>query len=264
MSELDIIYELFKSLRYNFWCPKEHFLIIEKHRKIHMQQLHKKSRLEKEVLQIHKRLDKIFKEEQKLGYIKLEKPIRHGWFKELIITENVERYRIQKYIKEVYEMVEKKVWAPTKEEASRKWKFQTSKYLINKEIPTISKRQYNKLSDGAKRLCVPFQYYTDKKRLRTRFYIKIPKGAYKIKFTRAYVTHSRRIDPKLQSERILLFQQLNKKGYFNAKKRVFPWKSYWDWPNWRENTKEVRMRVRLLKHAPIQKIINEEISWERN
>jgi len=159
----------------------------------------------------------------------------------LIITENVSRYKNEKYIREVYDRVEKKVWAQTKEEADRKWKHQTSKYYISKDIPTISKRQYNRLSDQAKKLCVPFQYYTEKKRIRTRFYIKIPKGAYKIKFTRAYVTHSRRIDPKLQSERI-----------------------YWDWPKWRENTKEIKIRLRALKHAPIQKIINEEISWERN
>ncbi len=128
-----------------------------------MKPLHQKSRLEKEVLQIHKRLDAISKEEQKLGLIKLEKPIRHGWFKELIIIENVRRYRNQKYIREVYDRVEKRVWAKTKEEAGRKWKHQTSKYLIDKEIPTISKRQFNKLSDGAKRLCVPFQYYTEKR-----------------------------------------------------------------------------------------------------
>lgn len=225
---------------------------------------HKKRIADKAVRKIHNRLDKIFQEEAKLGYIKLEKPIRHGWFKELIITENVSRYKNEKYIREVYDRVEKKVWAQTKEEADRKWKHQTSKYYISKDIPTISKRQYNRLSDQAKKLCVPFQYYTEKKRIRTRFYIKIPKGAYKIKFTRAYVTHSRRIDPKLQSERILLFQQLNKKGYYDAEKRLFPWKSYWDWPKWRENTKEIKIRLRALKHAPIQKIINEEISWERN
>ncbi len=229
-----------------------------------MKPLHKRSKAEKEVLRIHKRLDQIRKEEQKLGYIKLEKPIRHGWFKELIITENVKRYRNQKYIQEVYDKIEKKIWAKSKEEAERKWKHQASKYLINKEIPTLSKKQFNTLSDGAKRLSVPFQYYTEKRRIRTRFYIKIPKGSYRIKFTRAYVTHSRRIDPKLQSERILLFQQLNKTRYFGAEKRVFPWKSYWDWPNWKENKQEVKMRIRTLKHVPIQKIINEEISWERN
>lgn len=229
-----------------------------------MKPMHKRSKAEKEVLRIYRRLDIIFEEEQKLGYIKLEKPIRHGWFKELVITENVSRYKNQKYIQEVYDRVEKKVWAKTKEEAARKWKHQTSKYYISKDIPTISKRQYNKLSDQAKKLCVSFQYYTEKKRIRTRFYIKIPKGAYRIKFTRAYVTHSRRIDPKLQSERILLFQQLEKKGYYNAQRRVFPWKSYWDWPNWRENTQQIKMRVRSLKHTPIQKIIKEDISWERN
>lgn len=220
-----------------------------------MKPKNRKELREKEIRKIHKRLDEISKEERNLELIKLDEPYRHGWFKELIITNNIDKYSNKEYIEEVYRLVEKKVWAKTKEEAEKKWKHQISKHLISKDIPSINRKQYNKLSVEAKELCIPFQYYTEKKKLRTRYYIKIPKGAYKIKFTRAYVTHTRNIDTKLQRERILLFQKLERKGYYEAEKKLFPWKS--DWPNFRESRQEAKKKVRMLKKIEIKDFLKE-------
>ncbi len=121
-----------------------------------MKPKNRKELREKEIRKIHKRLDEIFKEERNLELIKLDKPYRHGWFKELIITNNIDKYSNKEYIEEVYRLVEKKVWAKTKEEAEKKWKHQISKHLISKDIPSINRKQYNKLSVEAKELCIPF------------------------------------------------------------------------------------------------------------
>ncbi|MEL6810455.1 MAG: hypothetical protein AAFP76_03855 [Bacteroidota bacterium] len=232
-----------------------------------MKPAHIKERRLKEVRLILKRKREIWAEQRALGYKKLEKPIRHGWFKELVITHQIERYKHKDHILEVYEKLEKRFWGRTKEEAAHKWHHCTSRYLLHKDIPTISRRQFNKLSSGAQQLCIPFQYYTKRKKMKIRFYINIPKGAYKIKFSRAYVTHTRRIDPALESENALLNQYKYKRGYYEIYKKGD--KYYWDWKFWEAMEKERRERnikrtLRGLKNYSIETILNEEISWERN
>jgi hypothetical protein len=218
----------------------------------------------KEVRQIWKRRAEVWNEKRQLGYIKLDKPIRNGWFKEIIITHKVDRYKNKAAILEVYDKIEKMFWGRTKEEAQRKWEFQTSKYLIYNDFPTISKRQYNKLSFKAQRLCSPFQYLNEGNKLKFRFYLRIPKGAYRIKYTRAYVTHSKRIDPLLESESALLEQQLLKRGYFEANEKQCNWKDYYYLSSHKTEKFKIKSQLKKLKHFVIEDIINESISWEIN
>ncbi|WP_405205218.1 hypothetical protein [Aquimarina sp. LLG6339-5] len=229
-----------------------------------MKPAHIKSQRQKEIRRIQKRQRKICEEQRNLGYIKLEKPIRHGWFKESVITKNVEKYKNQKYIEELHKKLEKSFWGRTKEEAEKKWLQETSKYLINKELPTISRRSFNKLSDGAQRMCIPFRYYTKDKKLKLRFYVNLPKGTYRIKFTKAYVTHSKRIDTQLESEDALLEQQLLKNGYFEEVQKQYNWRDYWQISKGRKEKLKTNSKLRDLKKYKIQEIIKEEISWERN
>jgi hypothetical protein len=229
-----------------------------------MKPAHIKSQRQKEIRRIQKRQRNIWEEQRNLGYIKLEKPIRHGWFKESVITKNVEKYKNQEYIEELHKKLEKSFWGRTKQEAEKNWLHETSKYLINKELPTISPRSFNKLSDGAQRMCVPFRYYTKEKKLKLRFYVNLPKGTYKIKFTKAYVTHSKRIDPKLESEDALIEQQLLKNGYFEEVQKQYNWRDYWKISKDKKEKLKINSKLRDLKKYKIPEILKEEISWERN
>ncbi|WP_299260050.1 hypothetical protein [uncultured Aquimarina sp.] len=229
-----------------------------------MKPAHIKSQRQKEIRRIQKRQRNIWEEQRNLGYIKLEKPIRHGWFKESVITKNVEKYKNQEYIEELHKKLEKSFWGRTKQEAEKNWLHETSKYLINKELPTISPRSFNKLSDGAQRMCVPFRYYTKEKKLKLRFYVNLPKGTYKIKFTKAYVTHSKRIDPKLESEDALIEQQLLKNGYFEEVQKQYNWRDYWQISKAKKEKLKINSKLRDLKKYKIPEILKEEISWERN
>lgn len=80
---------------------------------------HIKEQRQKEVRRIRKRLREIYKEIFNLGYIQLDKPIRHGWFKEIVITQNVTRYKNESYILELYEMIEKIFWAEPKKKPTK-------------------------------------------------------------------------------------------------------------------------------------------------
>lgn len=229
-----------------------------------MKPKHIKEIREKDVRRIWKRRSEIWKEMRGLGYIELKKPIRHGWFKEIIITHKVERYKNKAAILEVYDKIEKVFWGRTKEEAQKKWLYQTSKHLIYKDFPTISKRQFNKLSFKAQCMCIPFYYKNERKKLKLRFYIKIPKGAYRIKYTRAYITHSKRIDPILEQEAALLEQQLLKKGYYETDQKLDRWKDYYNMYDRKAEKFKAKKELNKLKHFVIEDILNENISWEIN
>jgi len=223
-----------------------------------MKPAHIKEQRLKEVRSINKKQQRLSEEMRNLGYTKLDRPIRHGWYKELVIKRQVERYKNRDAILEVYNKLSKEVWGKTKENAQRKWDAQTSDYLIVRDIPTLSKRQYNKLSAAAKCICIPFQFYTKRKKLKTRFYVKMPQASYRIKFTRAYITHRKRIDPLLEQEYAELNARLSHGVYYETERKLYPWKSYWDWPKGHENNNKIKQQLKALKNNTVSEILAED------
>ena len=224
---------------------------------------HKEKR-EKEVRAIYKQRQLIWEQQRILGYYELEKPIRHGWFKELIITENVDRYKNKKAILEVYQKLEKQFWGRTKDKAIEKWQKEVSNYYIYKGLPTLSHKSFNKLSDKAKKICVAYQYRNQNKKIRTRFYVKLPKGTYRIRFKRAFVTHRKRIDPKLEQTLDLLEQQLNKNKYYEEHQKIYNYKNDWCLTPIKKSRKQIKNKLKQLQTVSIDEIIKENISWEKN
>lgn len=223
-----------------------------------------KEERQKKVRRLQNRQWDIWKLQRELGYIELEKPIRHGWYKEIVITEKADRYKNKAAILEIYNKIERYYWGRTKEEAEIKWLNQTSKYLIYKEFPTISKKQFNKLSYKAQCMCTSFQYRNECKKLKLRFYIRIPKGAYRIKHARAYITHRKRIDPELISEDAFITSQLNKKGYYNITEAMNPWKNDWNSSNYKQEKLKLKRDLKGLKKHALKDVINDTISWENH
>ena len=222
-----------------------------------MKPINLKSKRLKEVRNIWKRQREISLKIHNLGYKKLDKPIRNGWFKEIVITQNIERYKSKKYIAELYNAVQKYYWGRTKERAELKWLNRVSNSLIYKGFPTLSKKEFNRLSEGAKAMCTSFHYKTKRKKMKLRFYIRIPKGAYKIKYTRAYVTHTKIIDSTLESEYAQLNNQLLKKGYYEAEQKLYKWKDDWNLRDDKKEKLKSKRSLKNLKKYPIEDIINE-------
>lgn len=218
-----------------------------------------KEKRKKEIRFIYKRMHLIWEKQQALGYYKLEKPIRHGWYKELIITNNIERYKNKKAILEIYKKLEKEVWAKTKEKANKKWTNKISEYLIYRDLPTLSKKQFNKLSLQAKKICIPYQFRNENKKLKTRFYIKIPKATYRIRFKRAFITHRKRIDSKLEEAIALLRNQLDKEGYYEKNITYCNWKN-----DWNLKPRESRNQLKNISKSSIEDLLKDNISWEKN
>ncbi|NQX78733.1 hypothetical protein [Gilvibacter sp.] len=207
-------------------------------------------------------------EKRKLGYVALEKPIRHGWFREVVITRRVERYRYKAAIMEVFAKMQTYHWGKTKADAQEQWDEATRGFYIHRNLPTLSKRQFNKLSQKAQGLCTPFQFRHEKShKLITRFYVRIPKGVYKIKFSRAYVTHSRIVDPEIESELDWIDSQLLKPGFYEAEQVLnrYHWDHKFDnYLRFKKENKQVKQTLRNLKHYPADQLIKEDVSWEIN
>ncbi len=227
-----------------------------------MKPAHIKSERLKEVRTINKRIYKIYKLQRELGYKKLEEPIRHGWYKEIVLTRRVMRYKNQEVIESIFERLLTTQWGRTKDLATRKWNEQRSKYLIVNDVPTISKKQFNKLTVKEQQLCVPFKFYACKHKLVTRFYIKLPKGAYRIKFTRAYITHRKIIDPQLEREFSELKSRLNSKELFSTNVAIDPYKSDWNYIYGLKKRSYIKQSFKRLSGYDIKDLINDHISWE--
>ncbi|MBU2926619.1 hypothetical protein [Winogradskyella psychrotolerans] len=229
-----------------------------------MKPKHIKEQRLKEIRRLQKRQREIWKLQRELGDIEIEKPIRHGWYKEIVITHRIERFKNKTAILELYNKIERYYWGRTKEEAENKWVNQTSKYLIYKGLPTISKKQFNKLSFNAQCMCTAFQFRNESKKLKVRFYIRIPKGAYRIKNSRAYITHRKRIDPALISEEDLIRSQFIKKGYHNIYEGMDPWKDDWNLTTYKQDKLKTKRHLKALKKYALKDVIKENISWENH
>lgn len=230
---------------------------------------HKKAKKEKEFRKILKRQADLYQAKYDLGYIKLEQPIRHGWYKELILTEAVEGYKHAEAIKEVYKKIRTSYWGATKEKAVQAWDEERSRYGLSKDKPTISGKSYRKLSDKAKSLCVVFKYKVDHQRkLKTRFYVNLPVGCTKIKFSRSYITHRKRIYPNIESE----IAQLDNKQLYDFYELISGG-SWYRWNRWNRTSKSferkkeahrVKERLSYYKNSVISNDLKENILWEIN
>ena len=228
---------------------------------------HKKAQKEKEFRRILKRQSELYLAKFGLGYIKLEQPIRHGWFKEIVLTQSVERYKHAEAIEEVYKKIKTSYWGATKEKAQKVWDIERSKYGLSKDKPTISNRSYRKLSDKAKSLCVVFKYKVKHQRkLKTRFYVNLPIGCTKIKFTRSYITHRKKIDPTLESELDQLDNRLLQPGLFELTLGGY-------WNKWdrmfvsferKKETHKVKRHLSNYRNKVISEELKDKISWEIN
>ena len=70
-----------------------------------MRPVHIKEQRQKEVRRIDKEHREIRKKIHGLPLVKLDKPIRHGWYKEIVFTENLDRYKTQEVVEEIFEIL---------------------------------------------------------------------------------------------------------------------------------------------------------------
>ncbi len=224
---------------------------------------HLRGQRQKLVRHLQKEQRKIWSQNAELPDIELDKPIRHGWYKEIVLTENLERYNSKQAVEEIFAILNKYHWGRTKKECDNEWEKQRSAHIIFGDIPTICNCKFNKLSDGAKELCTPFQFRLHRIWC-TRFYVRIPVHAYRIKYTRAYITHRKRIDPNLKSRLALIENYLLRPGIYEEESRSHNWylRDRWHTPKTKKSRIKSNADLGKYKNASARSAI--EQLWERN
>jgi hypothetical protein len=229
---------------------------------------HIKAQRRKEIRRIEKRVDELEAKLWNLGYEKLETPIRHGWFKVIKLTPEVERYKNRKAIKEVFDKIKTNYWGATKEKAQMLWDKERAEYMLAKDKPTISRKSFNKLSKKAKDLCVFFRYKDERTGMyKARFYINFPSGCIRIKYARSYITHRKVIDPQLIREVAFLESLFMRKGYYDVYSAIHAWDPWWGTHIAEERKKrerKLKRNLRMLNRESIEDLIKDNVSWEIN
>jgi len=227
---------------------------------------HIKAQREKEFRRINKRQQDLFKQHIALGYIELEEPIRHGWFKVIGLAPSVERYKHSKAIKEVFQKIRTSYWGATKERAQQFWDQERSRYMLSKDKPTISRKSFNKLSKQGKDLCVFFRYKDETTgKYKGRFYVNFPPGCIHIQYRRSYITHRKRIDPLILQEIAELDSRLMTNGLYEIGCAGWHYNGR-RWESFEKKVEAHRVKERLsqYRNAVISESLKENISWERN
>lgn len=232
-----------------------------------MKQAHIKEQREKQLRKVEKRLSEIWELQRELGYKKLEKPIRHGWFKEVVLTSKIDRYRNYEQIIAAFKKCKVQIWGADKGKADAKWYEGVERHQIYGSFGLISRKAYNKLPLALQRLFRIYAYINKRGQWRHKYYLHIPKECYRVKYTKAYVTHTKIIDPLLESEEALLEAIQEKKGYYNLYERRWnSWKrgmkKYKYIPRKRGERQRTNAQLNQLRGQSLEAVIKEEETWQ--
>ncbi len=157
-----------------------------------MKSLNKIDQRETLVREIKKELSVLYDQLCNLDSVKLDKPIRHGWYKGLVLRADVERREDSAIYQEVLDTCGRWIWGSDKKYTNRNWDRNVKK---NKDwqwagLAWIRKEEFFKLSDKAKKLFVEYEWkYDPWCGSIKRYYCHVPKHFYITTFKRAYVTH---------------------------------------------------------------------------
>lgn len=153
-----------------------------------------------EVRKLRKELRDLYTASFNLGYIKLEKPIRHGWFKHLALRDDIARRKDASVFREILEVSGIDIWGLDKKYADKIWDKQSRKdnTIQFPGIRKLNQKNYNKLSEKAQKWYEGFDWYwTPAEGNVKRYYCRVPRYFFKITYTRAFITRKQIVDPKI-------------------------------------------------------------------
>lgn len=166
-----------------------------------MRALNKYDKLEKEYRALWKEYRNLSNAKRNLGLIKLEKPIRSGWYKHLTLRDDISRRKDADILEEVLKIAGTKIWGRDRKHADKVWN-KTNKRDEKIQFPgirKIPKWDFDKLSIHAKKWFKPYDVrYKFGYGGYRRFYCIVPRFYFKIAYSKAFITHRKVIDPLIE------------------------------------------------------------------
>ena len=177
-----------------------------------------------------------------LGYLPLEKPLKHGWFKHLALRDDIARRKDASVFLEILKVSGMDIWGRDKKHADKVWN-ETSKQDKEVQFPGIRKlnqRAFDKLSPKAQKWYEGFDWYWCPFRGHIkRYYCRVPRYYFKLAYTRGYITKRKIVDPQLERRMAEVEAELQSNEYFDSYTNYYrsSWRSF-------QHHKRVRRRVK--------------------
>jgi len=162
-----------------------------------------------------------------LGSIKLDKPLRHGYYTHLILRDDISRRKDAKVFQEIIEKCRVNIWGTNKTHADKCWNGYNTR---NSQIQwpgfyKLDEKRFDKLSNKAKR---HFEKIPHQPNHATRYYCNVPRWYFVKTFTKAYITHRQIIDPKLNRRLDEIDEKLRNSKYYNLSHTDYNAMSKWE------------------------------------
>ncbi len=211
------------------------------------------------VRSLEKELGEIYFQLMHLGYTTLEKPLRDGWYRTLVLRQDISRHKNAHVFQEILDNVGLKFWGREKKYADRARK----EYYRNNDHPYdrrdiryINKKTFMSLSSAARKhfflanIRINFKY--------NKVYIcTLPKYYFVTAYERAYITKRKIIAPDLERrakeiENVLL----SPKFYTLSRYNIYNYRFYYN-PNKRRR-RLTKTALRSLDFESLESIKNIE------
>lgn len=199
---------------------------------------------EKELRSLVKERERLWAAKWNLGFVYLEKPIRHGWFKHLALRDDVSRRSDAHIFEEVLDRCGTECWGRDKAHADKVWdRFNRRNLEIQfPGIRKINSREYSRLSPKARKWFLGYDWsWTRRFGFLKRYHCQVPKHYFKIAYTRAYITKRRIIDADIES-RLEEIDSILRSNKFYALSKINGYRKWWMTDN---HHKRVRRQLRM-------------------
>lgn len=145
---------------------------------------------------------RLWQAQANLGYIVLEKPIRHGWYKHLVLRDDVSRRSDAHIFQEILDRCGTECWGHDKAHADKVWdRFSRSNLEIQfPGIKKINSRVLSRLSPKARKWFLGYDWCWSRRHgFLKRYHCQVHRHYFKIAYTRAYITKRGIIDADIES-----------------------------------------------------------------
>ncbi|MCI5058972.1 MAG: hypothetical protein MRY83_22855 [Flavobacteriales bacterium] len=184
---------------------------------------------EKEVIRLRKELNKLYWAKRHLGEYELEKPIRHGWYKFLVLREDISRRKDAKIFQNILDVAGMRVWGRDKKHLDKVWekRARDSRYVSQLGIYKLDKKHFGNLMHKAR------EYFQGYERTWTYwrgsdmvYYCRVPSYYYITKYERAYITHRKIHDADLERRIAEIESLMDRDEYYDISNMYYLSYSY--------------------------------------
>ena len=215
-----------------------------------MRAAHKIKQKEHRARQIQQELTILCRARCNLGDVPLQKPIRNGWYKHLVMRTDISRRKDAHIFQEILDVCARWVWGSDKKMADKRW-LHNIKHNRDWQwagLAWITKDKYKLLSPKAKTYFVEYEWkWTPWQGSIKRYYCHVPKYYFVTAYEKAYITHRRVVDSQLERKIAELENQLLSNELYS-----YSWNATHYWMNkwWRKrDTRKIRHRTKTALKA---------------